>query len=159
MSNAAKAAKAALIADLPTAFAPSVQIAYGHPGTRLADEIVSVGNIESSRELGPMGTQRKLRETLTIAATISVWAGGVEAQQVVTERALDMLDALEVYLSDVGVADSSQLTLGGTVLRAWVVGFELTETDASMTDFDGVPLLNTGRLAEIAVSITATVKP
>lgn len=157
--SAAKAAKAALVLDLPTVFPPPVQIAYGHPGTRLADEIVSVGNIESTREFGPLSPQRKLREALTMTATISVWGGGVDSQQIVTERALDMLDALEAYLSDVGVANSSQLTLGGTVLRAWVQSYELAETDASMTDFDGNPLLNMGRLTEINATVVATVKP
>lgn len=158
MTSAVGPAKAQLFADLEAVVFPDrqlVQVAYGHPGTQMKDDIISVGNVlVPEREYGPMSPQRRLDETLQIAVTISCWRGVLD-QQVVTERALAMLSALEAYLTDVGVADSAKLTLGHTVRRAWVTAFELTETDASMVDADDTPLLNLGRLAEIAATVSA----
>lgn len=158
MGSAIPAAKAALIADLPSVLGSSVQVVYGHPGAFLADDIVSVGNASSTREYGPMGTQRRLTETLSLTLTVSVWRGGLQSQQPATEAAFDLLDLIESYLTDVGTPDSDQLTLGHAVWRAWVDRLELTETEADMTDADGQPLLNQGRIAEIVATISATAR-
>lgn len=157
MASAAVAAKVALKTDLDDLL-DGVQVVYGHPGAFLSDDIVSVGNVRATREFGPMGTQRKLTESLSIDLAVSCWRGGVESQQVATEAAFDLLAAVEAYLSDVGTTNSAQLTLGHSVWRAWVTDFELTETDATMTDADGQSLLNLGRIAELAVTISATAR-
>lgn len=158
MTSAVGPAKAYLVADLEAVVFPdrqAVQVCYGHPGTFTKDDIISVGDVVvPERQPGPMSPQRKLDEILEIAVTISCWRGVLD-QQVVTERALAMLSDLEAYLTDVGVANSAQLTLGHTVRRAMVTSFELLETDPTMTDFDGTQLLNKGRLAEITATVSA----
>lgn len=155
MTSAASAAKSALVTDLATVFPSPVEVSYGHPGTYLADEIVSVGNIRFARIRGPLSTQRKMDEHLEIDVVISVWRGGATSQQAVTERALAMLASLETYLTDVGTVNSSQLTLHQSVRQAWVTAGDVLETDTSMTDADGTPLLNLGRIAEIPAVISA----
>lgn len=154
-TSAGKAAKAALITDLQTLFPAPTLIAYGFPGTYLPDEIVAVRGVTSDREFGPMSTQRKLTETLAIDLVVSVASGGPDSQQAATERAWDMLATIETYLSDVGVADSAQLTLSHSVWQAWVSHYDLVESDESLTDADGTPLVNKSRWCDIDVTVSA----
>lgn len=155
MISAAKAAKAALVADLQTLFPAPTLVSYGYPGTYLPDEIVAVRGVTSDREYGALSNQRHLEELLQIEAVVSVALGGPDSQQDSTERALDMLAAIETYLTDVGVADSAQLSLGGSVRRAWVSHFDLVESDEALTDADGTPLINASRWCDITFTITA----
>jgi len=149
MSSAAPTFKLALYNACVTLF-PSALVTYGHPGAASADDMVAVMNVTSDQEVGPLSPQRRREETLTVEVIVSCWGGGTD-QQTVTERAYALLADLEDYLQDTGVTASTQITLGGAVRDARVMGHELAET----ADPDDMAL---GRLAEITATVTARVR-
>lgn len=149
MGTAAPAMKSALLAACKGLYAAPVLVCMGHPGTNLPDDIVSVGNVTSSLDIGPLGTARTREEHLEVEVTFSVFRGGAD-QEPVTTRAYDLLAMLEAYLTDVGVASSSQLSLGGSVRRAWVSGHVLAESTADTTA--------QGRVAEIVAVVSANAR-
>lgn len=149
MGTAAAAMKGALLTACQGIYPAPVKVCYGHPGTNLPDDIVSIGNITSDSVVGPLGTARTREESLSIEVTFSCFRGGSD-QQVVTERAYELLAMLEAYLTDAGTSSSLQLSLAGTVRRAWVTGHILAETEAD--------LLSQGRVAEITAVVAADVR-
>ena len=60
--------------------------------------------------------------------------GGVEVQQLTTEKAYDYLNTLAAYLRDSGVLPSTQITLGGSVRDARVISHEMHEEDGTDVD-------------------------
>jgi hypothetical protein len=106
--------------------------------------------VTSDQEIATMSTNRTREETLTVEVIFSCWGGGSD-QRTVTERAYTLLALLENYLQNPGVGPSTQITLGGVVRNARVMGHELAETE----DPDDMAL---GRLAEITATVTARVR-
>jgi hypothetical protein len=149
MSTAAPAFKLALF-NACVGLYPSALVTYGHPGAQSADDMVGVMNVTSDQEVGPLSPQRRREETLTIEVIFSCWRGGAD-QRTVTEAAYTLLALLENYLQDTGVSASTQITLGGTVRDARVMGHELAETEDPAD-------MALGRLAEITATVTARVR-
>ena len=144
------AACQALYADVETVSGNDyVQVFYGWP-TAYSDEMVILGDVTSEQDLATMGNPRRREETVTLTVTIMGTLGGSD-QQAITERAYYLLGLLEAYLQDSGVAGSSQVTLGGVVREARVVGHELTET----ADEDDAAV---ARTADITATVVAHVR-
>jgi hypothetical protein len=146
MSTAAPAFKLALY-NACVGLYPSALVTYGHPGAQSVDDMVGVMNVTSDQEVGPLSPQRRREETLTVEVIFSCWRGGAD-QRTVTEAAYALLASLENYLQDTGVSASTQITLGGTVRDARVMGHELAETEDPAD-------MALGRLAEITATVTA----
>lgn len=149
MGTAAPAMKSALLAACRDIYDAPVFVCMGHPGTNMPDDIVSVGNVTSSLDIGPLAPTRTREEHLDVEVTFSVYRGGSD-QETVTNRAYELLGLLEAYLTDAGTASSSQLTLGGVVRRAWVNGHVLAESTGET--------VAQGRVAEITAVVTANAR-
>lgn len=146
MGSKAPTVKAALFAQLGSLYSSPVQVCFGHPGTYLADDIVSVAGVRSRQDVSTMSPQRTREEELDVDVVFSSYrGGGPEVQQVVTERAYALLALLEDYLK------TTDYTLGGTVRLARVTSHDLAESD----DPD---VLAAGRVAEITATVTCQVR-
>lgn len=127
---AAKALKANALAAFTALFPPPVLVTYGPEGTYQADDIVEILGITMNEGEGPMSPMRRRDHNFTLDGLINCYrGGGTEVQQMVTERALDMLAQLEDYLQDSGTVPSTQLTLGGAVLWARLASWDMAEED------------------------------
>jgi hypothetical protein len=136
---AAAAAATAGLADP----AHQLLVCYGHPGTQLPDDIVSVGRVTSAQEPEALGTNRSRWNVLTAEVTVSVFrAGGPEQEQIAGDRAYQLLVAIEERLR---VTDTS---LGGLVLWCFCTGHESNGS----TDPD---LLAKGRVIDVIATFTA----
>lgn len=150
MTSAAPAVKAGLVAACRVVYADtSALVTYGLPGTSRPDEIVAVMGATTNVERGAMAPARRRREEVETVVVISVSRSGNESvQQVVTERAYELLDLLVEYLRV-----SPNESLGGACREARVTEHELEESvvynsrDASKA---------TGRNASIAALVTST---
>jgi len=146
MSSKAPAVKAALFTLCQTLYPVPIQVAYGHPGTDLESDIVSVGAVRAIQEIATMSTMRNREETVTVDVIFSCFAGGgAETQQTVTERCYSLCALLENYLQ------ATDYTLAGTARLARVTGAELIESD----DPD---LLSLGRLSELTATVEVQVR-
>jgi len=122
---------------------PDVQVAYGHPGTNLANDIVSIGTVSGSQEVATMSPNRSREEYLSIEVVFSVYrGGGVEQEQIVTERAYALLGQLETYTR------LTDTTLGGVV--RWVT--LQNHTCSGETEPD---LIAQGRVVELTATFEA----
>lgn len=146
MSSRAPAVKAALYTLCSSLYAAPVQVAYGHPGTDLEPDIVSIGAVRSTQDIVTMTPIRPREESLLVDVIFSCYrGGGSESQQTVTERAYALLAQLENYLQ------TTDYTLAGTARLARVVSHELVESD----DPD---LLALGRIAEITAQVSVVTR-
>jgi len=146
MGSAAPTIKAALFSALQAAYTAPVQVCYGHPGTDLENDIVSVGNVRSVQDVATMSSSRAREEVLEIDVTVSCYAGGgTEAQQPVTERAYVLAATLEDYLKGSGYS------IGGTCRLARVVSHDLAESEDP-------EILALGRVAELTVTVEAVTR-
>ena len=146
MPSKAPLVKAALLTVCQNLYAQPVQVAYGHPGTDLEDDIVSVAGARSTQELATLATTRPREETLEVDVVFSCFrGGGPESQQVATERAYALLGQLEDHLK------TTDYTLSGTARLARVTSHDLVESD----DPD---LLALGRISEITAVVTVQVR-
>ncbi len=138
--------KAALLTVCQSLYAQPIQVAYGHPGTDLEDDIVSIQGARSSQDIATLATTRPREETVDIDVVFSCFrGGGPEVQQVATERAYALLGLLEDYLK------TTDYTLSGTARLARVTSHDLMESD----DPD---LLALGRISEVTAVVTAQVR-
>ena len=138
--------KAALYALCQTLYPAPIQVAYGHPGTDLESDIVSVGAVRATQEIATMSPQRNREETLTVDVIFSCFTGGgTESQQTVTERAYALCALLENYLQ------TTDYTLSGTARLARVTGADLYESDDA-------ELLALGRLSELTATVHVEVR-
>ncbi len=146
MASKAPAVKAALFAVCQSLYAAPIQVAYGHPGTDLESDIVSVGSVRATQEIATMSTQRNREETVSVDVIYSCFSGGgPEVQQTVTERAYALCALLENYLQ------TTDYTLSGTARLARVTGADLFESE----DAD---LLALGRLSELTATVQVQVR-
>ena len=146
MASKAPAVKAALYALCQTLYPAPIQVAYGHPGTDLESDIVSVGAVRATQEIATMSPQRNREETLTVDVIFSCFTGGgTESQQTVTERAYALCALLENYLQ------TTDYTLSGTARLARVTGADLYESDDA-------ELLALGRLSELTATVHVEVR-
>lgn len=146
MSSRAPLVKAALFAACQSLYAAPVQVSYGHPGTDVEADVVSVAGVRSAQDVATMTTSRTREETLTLDVIFSSYVGGgPESQQTATERAYALLALLENYLQ------TTDYTLGGTCRLARMIDHTLAEPD----DPD---VLAAGRVAEITAQIQASVR-
>ena len=146
MASKAPAVKAALFTLCQTLFPAPIQVAYGHPGTDLESDIVSVGAVRATQDIATMSPQRNREETLTVDVIFSCFTGGgTESQQTVTERAYALCALLENYLQ------TTDYTLAGTARLARV-------TSATLIESEDVELLALGRLAEVTATVTVVVR-
>lgn len=145
--SAAKATKAALLAACQTLFPEPVLVTYGPAGTYLADDTVELLAVRAAEDVSTMSNLRRREETLELDGLITVYrGGGTEVQQLATERAYDLLEAIADYLQDSGVDASTQITLGGVVREARVISHEMTEADEGIDE---------GRTTSISFTIQA----
>jgi len=120
-----------------------VQVAYGHPGTAMANDIVSVGNVSSRQEIATMAPSRPREETITIEVTYSVYrGGGADQEQVVTERAYALLALLETQTR------LTDTTLGGIVRWCYL-------TDIRCDGETEPDLIAQGRVVELTATFEA----
>lgn len=146
MASKAPAVKAALFTLCQSLYPVPIQVAYGHPGTDLESDIVSVGAVHSTQEIATMTTARNREEMITVDVVFSCFAGGgAEVQQAVTERCYTLCALLENYLQ------TTDYTLAGTARLARVTGADLIESD----DPD---LLALGRLSELTATVQVQVR-
>ena len=136
--------KAALLTACQGAYASPTAVTYGHPLTAGSHaEIVALRGVSTLIDPDSLGTTRPRREELT--ATVAGYVGnGGSDQQTTTERALDLADTLEAYLL------TTDPTLGGAVVHAFVTAADLTETGDNDEDE-----LAQGRFARVVLTITA----
>ena len=146
MSSKAPLVKAALFTVCQTLYPVPIQVAYGHPGTDLESDIVSVGSVRATQEIATMSTMRNREEVIFVDVIFSCFAGGgTEVQQGVTERAYTLCALLEDHLQ------TTDYTLSGTARLARVTGADLIESD----DPD---LLALGRLSELTATVEVQVR-
>lgn len=142
--SAAPAFKDAFVAAARTIWSGTdVQVSFGHPGQSQADDIVAFMGCVSEQEPATYGTRRQREETLVLDVVVSVYrGGGTEAETVASDRAYELLGALEQY---VRVTDTE---LGGAVRHCFMVG----HSSSGSTDPD---VLASGRLIEINAQFAA----
>jgi len=146
VASKAPAVKAALFALCQTLYPAPIQVAYGHPGTDLESDIVSVGSVRATQKIATMSPQRNREETISVDVVFSSFAGGgPEVQQTVTERAYALCALLENYLQ------TTDYTLSGTARLARVTGADLYESDDA-------ELLALGRLSELTATVHVEVR-
>jgi hypothetical protein len=139
-TSAAKDLKAALYAACQSLYAAPVQVAFGHPGLNLEDDVVSVGRVWSSQEMATMGAGRARDEELWCDVTFSCYrGGGVEAEQIASDAAFALLASLETYCR------LTDTTLGG-VMR-WTALADLTCEGSTDPE-----VLAAGRVVEIVAT-------
>lgn len=142
--SAAPAFKDAFYAAAQTLLASTdVQVVPGHPGQTQADDIVAFTGVVSEQEPATFGTRRQREETLVMDVVVSCYrAGGLEQEQVCSDRAYELLGVLEEY---VRVTDTE---LGGVVRNCFLLG----HTSDGSTD---PAVLSSGRLIEINAQFVA----
>jgi hypothetical protein len=146
VASKAPAVKAALFALCQTLYPAPIQVSYGHPGTDLESDIVSVAAVRATQEVATMSPQRNREETISVDVVFSCFAGGgPEVQQTVTERAYALCALLENYLQ------TTDYTLSGTARLARVTGADLYESDDA-------ELLALGRLSELTATVHVEVR-
>lgn len=122
---------------------PYTRVVRGLPAFADAPDNVCVGVVTSNQEEATFGTQRSREETLTCQVDFySFRPGGVEMEEVVEERAWEMVDRVAEY---VRVTDT---TLGGVVRKCFLTD---TASDAA-TDPD---VLAKGRMHIVSATFTA----
>lgn len=120
-----------------------VQVSFGHPGMTQADDIVSFGALETEQDVAAYGTNRAREETVTLEVLISVFrAGGAEMEKVASDRAYELLAALEQY---VRVTDT---TVNGTCRHCFLVS---TQSDGASNP----EVLSRGRVIEVTARFQA----
>lgn len=123
-----------------------VQVAFGHPGLTMADDLVVFGAVTAEQQPAVMGTNRPREEVLTLEVTISVYRGGGPEQETVTsDRAYELLGQLEQY------ARMTDTTIGGSVRHCFLLSYEST----GMTDLD---VLSVGRETDISAIFGASAR-
>lgn len=144
-SSKGKIVKANLFTLCQTLYASPILVSYGLPATDQPNDIVALNDAGTAdQETGTqvaqtLGTPRSREETIYVSILISSWRGTTD-QQLVTERAFDLMALLE----DAIRADP---TLLGAVRESNIDSWSLTETDYAD--------LPQGRYAEIAVTVRA----
>lgn len=122
---------------------PAVQVGLGMPWPQTAQDLIAVGGVESQLEPGPMGPQRSRDETLTVEVLISVFRpGGQDQEQVASDRAYELLGAIERHLRMVDP------TVGGLVRACLLTGHRM-ESDP-FDDGTGM-----GRVVEVLATFAA----
>lgn len=121
-----KAAKNALVDILAALPAWADVVVFNGPcGTFEPDDYCEILGSALTEDRARMGTARKRWYNFAITGRLSTYAGGGdEAQQTVTDRALDLLEAAAVYLQDAGTVPSTQTSLGGVVQWARLTSFD-----------------------------------
>ena len=143
-SSAVPTFKLALFSLCETVFANEALVTYGHPGKNIPNDIVAVRNAVSTAEWAAVGAQRR-QETIEQTVIISCYTGDTN-QRTVTERAYDLLDLLDAELRK----PAGDPSIGGACQWAAITSHELLETEPGTMD--------KGRIAEVQVTITATVR-
>lgn len=145
-TSAAPRFKAALYAACQSLYPAPVQVAYGHPGLTQEDDIVSVGRTTSNLDVATYSPNRSREETITCEVVFSCYrGGGPEMEQVVEERAYQLLGLLEDYVR------TTDITVGGAV--RWCM-LSNVECDGA-TDPD---ILQAGRCIDLTATFTAHVR-
>ncbi|MDM4761886.1 hypothetical protein QT381_02565 [Galbitalea sp. SE-J8] len=125
-----------LFADEP------VKVAFGHPGIEQPDEIVAFTKVASEQEPATLSTNRSRDETLTQTVVISVWReGGADQEQAASDRAYELLGALEEW------ARMTRTNVGGVLWCALTSHTSDGETSPQV--------LAAGRLVEVEATFTA----
>lgn len=123
--------------------AEEVQVAFGHPGMTMLDDLVSFGEIFTEQRPGPNGGRRIRDETLTQTVIFSCFrAGGPEMEPVASARAFELLGQLENHVR------KTDTHLGGIV--EWCFVKDLA-SDGS-TDPE---ILSAGRLCTVVARFEA----
>ncbi len=98
---------------------PEVAVHFGRPGTFLAADIVSFGNLSSDQVPAAMGTNRSREEMLELEVTISCFVGGDDtAEEEASDRAYYLLGQLE------DLVRTADTTLDGVVRECFLVRHE-----------------------------------
>jgi hypothetical protein len=131
--------------DLATQLWPEgsgVQISLGNPGPSQLDDIVSIDDTTVEADVATLGPSRPRDETIRQIVVVSVFrAGGPEQETVVTDRAYELLGAIENHLR------KTDPSLGGVAMWCFLTRVEFTSTDAQT--------VGGGRLAGIYAEFTA----
>lgn len=145
MASSIPGAKRALVALLVDLF-PGALTSYGEPGMDMPDDIAAVMGSKSTVDRPTAGgASRSREEQVEHEIILSAYVAGDDVQQAATERAFEMLDALQDYLRTRG-----NETLGGVVRDSWVSAYEeLPEKVFHPTDG-----WVTGRAGSITVTVT-----
>lgn len=155
VSDMSAAYKRALVTAARTAITdPAVLVCYGHPGTDIPDDVLSVGRVTVEQEPGPISATNRARDiTLTAYVTASVYrGGGPEAEQAAGDRAYELVTLLEEYVrvTDTTLHAAAGLADGEPGLVWWCF--------CTGHDSDGATdpaLLAKGRVIEVLASFTA----
>lgn len=159
-ASALAAAKANLVTNLQTLWtaqsATPVLVTYGPTDDYDPDDIVEILDATFvDVENAPMSPLRNRNFDFTITGLITCYrGGGIEVQQLVTERALTLLGNASDWLQDSGNLPSTHINLGGAVLWARVSSAEIHEADGENDDED----LSAGRTTVIAFVISGRIR-
>jgi hypothetical protein len=122
-----------------------VQVAFGHPGMHMADDLVVFGAVSSEQNPATFG-QRSREEILTLEVVVSVYRGGdSEMEKVTSDRAYALLAQLEQY------ARVTDTTIGGSVRHCFLASYSST----GVTDPN---VLAAGRETDITAQFVAAVR-
>lgn len=138
--------KDAFVAAAETIWAGTdVQVAFGHPGMNMQDDLVVFGAMTSEQNPATMG-QRSREEILTIEVVVSVFrGGGPEMEKVTSDRAYALLAQLENH------ARVTDTTIGGSVRHCFLSSY----TSTGVTDPN---VLSAGRETDITAQFVAAVR-
>lgn len=138
--------KDAFVAVAETLWAGTdVQVAFGHPGMTMADDLVVFGAVTSEQNPATMG-QRSREEILTLEVVVSVYrGGGPEMEKVTSDRAYELLAQLETY------ARVTDTTITGSVRHCFLASYSST----GVTDPN---VLAAGRETDITAQFVAAVR-
>lgn len=151
-TSSAPAVKSALKSLLDTLYPGSgsdyVQVTYGEPDTRQADEVVAVLDQRLAVEAPTMATSRPREEVVQTLVQFSVFRAGLGAdvQQTATERAWELYDGLAEHFRT-----KPNETLSDACRSATVTTGELVEGRIESATEPGNVL---GRTADVTAVVT-----
>lgn len=141
-ASSAPTIKDALVALI--AQTTGVTTTYGHPGWGfLPDDVISVGEITATTEVGPIAPTRMRDETTEHTVIISCYRGGADQRRATT--------AAYALLGAIHTAIQADPRLGGVCRDATITGHTLAES----SDPD---MMAEGRVAEITLTIRAVAR-
>lgn len=125
---------------------PQVQVAFGHPGTSMSDDIVAFMGVTTDQVEATMATNRSREETLSLTVIISCYAAGnTDGDLTPSKRAFSLLGSLENYVR----TTDTTLGLAANGLRQCFL------TSISTSAATDEAYLAAGRLVEIIAVFTA----
>jgi hypothetical protein len=134
---------------------PKVLVSLGHPGKdKYRDDIVFIGDVSSHQDFGPVSTLRQRDVTMQLEVIVSCFRkGAATAEQVVHDRAFDLLSRIEEYVrvTDTTLRAAAGRSESDPVVVWWCFCTDVGPAGGSRDE----ELVAKGRLIEIPATFTA----